>query len=122
MATFQLYKQTKNRALYRQNGAGRSVRFDVRAFEGGTAPEAIEIGAAFAPITATVGGGKKELPADVQQAAELLRQFRERRRQEREARMTPEQKAQRDAKAKEKKEKKTKKTEPAAQHSKSAKK
>jgi hypothetical protein len=83
MATFQKFKQTGNRVLYRQEGSKASVRFMASMFAGGEAPDTVEVEAEFAPISAQAAA-VAESP-EIVAAKELLRQHRAKKAEAREA-------------------------------------
>jgi len=101
---FKKFKQTAHRVLYRRNGSTKSVRMDAREFEGGTAPDVLDIGDASVKFAAaSAGASSVPMPADVAEAKAKLDAFRKAQKDAREARLTPEQRAKREQKVRENK-------------------
>lgn len=98
MATLKLVKASETKASYAAEGNSGRVRVPLKMFAGGQFPETFDV--SF-DVAQSVGGGssKVPVPAEVAEAARLLKEFREKQKADREARLTPEQRERRDEKA-----------------------
>jgi hypothetical protein len=85
MATFTLYKEGKNKALYRQEGSRASVRFSTLMFPDGQPPQTVEIGGDGVSFVEPTPGGGPSVPDDVREARAKIKAFNAERRATREA-------------------------------------